>query len=171
MTIPTVSISEKSTGSAMSCESLMSDLLITNSSTSKLLEDISEKKLNVEVVSQKVALRKNKEQLVRVAKLFFESPDSAVMFCVSIFPINVLNDSEIVQLRAGDLPIGKIFGVDNIYKSRISVQNMSRSKLAKQLNVTDKMLFHKGYTIHTNGRTLGTIIEIFNKETINRIWL
>lgn len=153
-----------------SCDSVLKELLVTNTSTSKILEEVSDQKLKVEVLSQSEDLHKNQVHIIRKSKLFIKSPENALMYCLSDFYLSRDEENEIHQLKTGNEPIGKIFGVHNILKSEIQVKSAYDSLMAFNLKLFDSCLYHKQYTIFVKGRKMGSIIEIFNKESLMRLW-
>lgn len=152
------------------CEDLINELLGTTGSTSKMLEDIFGQKLKVEVISQERVMQDGVYLLRRTSRLFLKSPELSLMYCISTFPLEGLHDTELGDLEAGIKPIGIIFGVNNIYKTGISVEQSADPAAAEWLNVSGQKFFHKEFTIHVPGRKIGVISEIFNKESILRIW-
>jgi chorismate-pyruvate lyase len=152
------------------CEDLINELLGTTGSTSKMLEDIFGQKLKVEVISQERVVQDGERLLRRTSRLFLQSPELSLMYCISTFPLEGLQEAELGDLEAGHKPIGIIFGVDNIYKTGISVEQAEDPAAVEWLNLSHQKLFHKEFTIHVQKRKIGVITEIFNKESILRIW-
>jgi chorismate-pyruvate lyase len=152
------------------CEELILELLGTTGSTSKMLEDIFGQKLRVEVILQERVMENGGLMLRRTSRLFLKSPELSLMYCISTFPVEGLQDNELRDLEEGVKPIGIIFGVNNIYKTGISVEQSEDPAAVEWLNLSRQKLFHKEFTIHVPGRKIGVITEIFNKESILRIW-
>lgn len=152
------------------CEDLINELLGTTGSTSKMLEDIFGQKLRVEVIAQERVMQDGGLLLRRTSRLFLKSPELSLMYCISTFPMETLQDSELSDLEEGRKPIGIIFGVENIYKTGISVEQAEDAAAVQWLNLSHQKLFHKEFTIHAKERRIGVITEIFNKESILRIW-
>jgi chorismate-pyruvate lyase len=153
----------------MSSNSILNSLINTTNSTSKLLEDISKRNLQVETIFQKEIIEEGERCLIRLALLYFDKPILPLILSISSLYCNVINEEELYQLKQKKIPIGKIFGVDNIYKTDLTNNRLKDFKLAKTLNVSDINLFEKKYILWMKDRKIGTIKEIFNKESIARI--
>lgn len=152
------------------CEELILELLGTTGSTSKMLEDIFGQKLKVEVIAQERMMQGNEPLLLRTSRLYLKSPELSLMYCISAFPLGALEEEELSDLEVGVKPIGIIFGVENIYKTGICVEQVEDPAAVEWLHLSQQELFHKQFTIHAQNRTIGVITEIFNKESILRIW-
>lgn len=152
------------------CEDLINELLGTTGSTSKMLEDIFGQRLRVEVIAQDKVMEDGVLLLRRTSRLFLQRPELSLMYCISSFPVDGLKENELADLEEGYKPIGIIFGVGNIHKTGISVEQSENAAAADWLNLPQQKLFHKKFTIHAQQRTIGVITEIFNKQSILRIW-
>lgn len=148
-------------------------LLCMDKSTTKFLEILSKKKLNVQADFQKEISNGGRLEIVRLAKLYFEDPDHVIILSISSIFLENLSVEEIQLVREGKIPLGRIFGaagMNSLNKTGISIKSITDERLAKKLNVFDNQCFSKEYTLWTGQRQVGTIKEIFNEESFLRVW-
>jgi chorismate-pyruvate lyase len=153
-----------------SCGQLMEELLNTTTSTSEILQRVSNQSLKVQVLFQTANAVDNHMHIIRESKLYFKSPDCSLMYCSSSFSVNTIFEAEISQLKLGHLPIGVVFGVKNISKSEITVRRLSDPSVGRCLKLSNHYLYHKEYGISIRGEKVGCIREVFNEESLMKIW-
>ena len=82
------------------------------------------------------------------------------------------------RLKAGNIPLGRVFGITEstgFRKTNIIAVTHSDDRLARKLNVADtgdaNSCFKKEYTLMVQNRVVGTVKEVFTRESFKRIWL
>jgi chorismate-pyruvate lyase len=149
---------------------VIATILKMTTSTSKLIEEISGRKLKVETIFQKEMWEEGEFQTIRMVRLFLKTSEEPLLYSISSLKNKELNNDEMTKLKAGNLPIGKLLGITDISKSNITVEIICNSKLAVRLRVKSNQFYTKKYDIFVKNKKVGTIKEIFNDESINRIW-
>lgn len=152
---------------------LMDQLATLENSTTLLLESLSGLTLRLTIDSQAEMKESDEEIIRRVVKLYFESADMPVLYCISRLRKNTLKAQEYEMLSRCIEPIGKVFQHFNnpnlISKRNISVVKNVSTELAKQLNVKSSVVFEKKYDYWVDDRAIGCIQEFFNEESLERI--
>jgi chorismate-pyruvate lyase len=141
-----------------------------DTSTTKLIEELTGQKLNVKVVYQKEIIENDCVQFIRMSELILEKLNRIVIYSISSFGSNNMSKEQINELREGIMPIGKIFGVDNISKKNIVVETKKDLRMAKKLHVKSNMVYSKKYELLANGKKIGVIKEFFNEESLKVLW-
>lgn len=145
-------------------------LLGCESSTTKLFEEVSGKKLNVKVVYQREIVENDHSQLVRTSALSMGGSNKIVIYSIASFVRDLISAEQFDQLKEGCIPIGKIFGVDTISKDNIYVEIIKSARFAKKLNVQSNMVYSKKYDFLADGKRIGVVKEIFNEESLSGLW-
>lgn len=150
----------------------MRRILTMTGSTTRLLETVSGCRLQVSTEFQKGMAGVQEAEIVRMTRLHFGSADTPVILSISSLAPANLTEGEIADIRGGEIPLGAIFCANGakLWKSGICFKVLDDSRLARKLNVRDSRLFSKEYILWTGKRRVGIIKEIFNQESIQRIW-
>jgi hypothetical protein len=153
--------------------SIMDRLLTSADSTTLYLESLRKEKLMVVIESQTLVYENNIQVIKRVVKLFFDTPEQPLLYCISRLNKSVLSKIEMTQLLDDVLPIGKVFTTLNdpqtIFKTNICVSQRVDHGLKDILNVESELIFKKQYDYEVGNRKIGQIIEYFNEESLKRI--
>lgn len=159
-------------------QQLVHTLLTMEASTTKWLEQLAGKKLQVSTEFQKAIYEDQKLEIIRLVKLHFGDPAQPIMLAITSLPKANLEEEEMRQLKAGNIPLGKVFGITEsagFRKTNIIAVTHSDDRLARKLNVTDtgdeNACFKKEYTLVVQDRVVGTVKEVFTKESFKRIWM
>ncbi len=152
------------------CIDTLDSLLRIDTSTTKLIEELTGKRLLVTVEYQKEILENDSFQLVRMSKLTLEESDNIIIFSISSFNSDDLTDEQFNNLKKSCIPIGKVFGVGNIKKENIRVEAINNFRIAEKLNVKSNIIYSKKYEFLIKGKSIGIVKEFFNEESLNRIW-
>lgn len=154
------------------CRRAMRRILTMTGSTTRLLEQLSGRRLQVNTEFQKGMGGAQEAEIVRMTRLHLGSADAPVILSISSLSPANLTEREIADIRGGEIPLGTIFCANGakLWKSGICFKVLDDSRLARKLNVKDARLFSKEYILWTGNRRVGIIKEIFNQESIKRIW-
>ena len=154
-------------------EGIIRELTGLEGSTTVYLEGLRGDRLRVLVDSQECFQTTTGTVIRRISRLFFVSPDTPLLYCISEFNKNELLQEECCLLSQEDIPVGKAFMLVNdplsITKADINVRAVSDPQIAGHLNVLSPRLFRKEYRYVVGGRSVGRIVEFFNEESLMRI--
>jgi len=154
-------------------ETLIGELLRLEDSTTLFLESVKRIKLKVQLESQTETFESGSCIIKRVTRLFFETPQSPVLYCISYLRKNELTETEYRYLVDGNLPIGRLFMQVNdageIRKTDISATLEKDADIAERLNVGSDIVHKKMYDYWIGNRKIGHIVEFFNKESLSRV--
>lgn len=148
-------------------------LLSMGKSTTRYLEELSGKPLKVKTEFQKELFLNGDLEIVRVARLYFDDPEHAVIYSITSLPRRNLSETEVEQLKNGEIPMGKIFKItamNGFKKTGIKIETINDGRMTKRLNVRGTWFFSKVYCLRVGDRRIGSIKEIFNEESFSRIW-
>lgn len=151
----------------------LNKLLSMRLSTTKYLETLAGKKLKVKTEFQKELFYNGGIEIVRVTRLYFDDPRHSVIYSITSLPKRNLDEEEVEQVRAGKIPLGKIFRItemDGFKKTGIKINTVFDRRMTKRLNVRGNWFFSKEYCLRVGKRRVGSIKEIFNEESLSRIW-
>ena len=153
-------------------EELINSLLDLTDSTTLFLESVKGATLRVSVDAQSEEEENAICLITRTTRLFFLSPETPALFCMSRLYKNELTDDEYRSLIETDTPIGKVFLNFNearlIEKKNLTIALGNDSNIATRLYVNDCMLYRKEYDYIVGGRKIGRIREFFNEESLRR---
>ncbi len=154
------------------CRRTARRILRMTGSTTRLLEELSGRKLLVNTEFQKGMITGSEAEIVRMTRLYFSSVESPVILSISSLAAANLTEREVGDIRGGQIPLGTIFSSNGntLWKSGICFKTLDDGRLARKLNVADSRLFSKEYVLWTGDRRVGIIKEIFNEESVMRIW-
>jgi chorismate-pyruvate lyase len=131
-------------------QNLIESLLTLKESTTYFLEAFKGDKLKVKVLNHTTV---NDKLLKREAVLFFSSAEKPALYSISYMYCDKLSQREHFEIMEGQLPIGKIFGI-NDGKQTIDKRNITASlnavpALASKLHLTDLLMHKKSYDYST----------------------
>jgi hypothetical protein len=153
---------------------IVSRLINLEESTTSLLESLRGAPLRLVIESQKEIPDRHEIIIKRTVKLYFESLNVPVLYCVSYLYKSNLHAIEYKLLRETELQIFKVFQRFNdaglIKKRNISITKEVSDELAASLNVSSPVIFRKRYDFWVGEREIGSISEFFNEESLMRIW-
>lgn len=142
-------------------------------STTHFLESLRGDTIRLLIISQDETKEFESTVIKRVVKLYFESADRPVLYCVSYLKKDKLSAQEYKSLLEDRMPIGKVFQClnegDCIKKTNISVTRGVDKELAACLNVKSPIIVSKKYDYWIGEREVGQICEFFNEESLERI--
>lgn len=153
--------------------SQMNKLLSMRMSTTKYLEQLAGKKLQVETQFQKELFLNGDIEIVRVTRLYFDDPGHSVIYSITSIPRRNLSEVETAQIRSGKIPLGKIFKMTetrDFKKTGMKINAVQDRRITKRLNVQGTWFYSKEYCLRVGTRRIGSIKEIFNEESFARIW-
>ena len=78
-------------------------------STTRFLESLRGDKVSLVIISQVEMKEVEYTFIKRAVKLYFESVDSPVLYCISYLNKEKLSPLEYKWLKEGEMPIGKVF--------------------------------------------------------------
>lgn len=151
---------------------IIDKLLKDKISTTLVIEALSEKELKVKVENQQEILENNESILKRESILYIDSVDQPIFCSICFIKKDNLTKQELEQFIDCKLPIGSIFMSQpnkQMNKKNIVVDTLISDEYSKLINVHDNIFFQKKYELWVNDIYIGIIIEIFNKESINRV--
>jgi chorismate-pyruvate lyase len=153
---------------------ILTDILTLEGSTTLLLECLSGMKLQVEMVLQSEEHLFDTCYIKRITKLFFDLPELPALFCISYLEKKNLTSAEYQLLMQEDIPIGRLFirlnNEESIRKNNISIVLEEDEESSHILKVNSSWLYKKQYDYWIEGRKIGNITEMFNEESLNRIY-
>ncbi|MCP5101818.1 MAG: hypothetical protein GY950_00480 [bacterium] len=151
----------------------LNKLLSMRQSTTKYLEKLAGKKLKVKTEFQKELYLNGNLEIVRVTLLYFDSPGKSVIYSITSLPKRNLSDEEVEQLKAGKVPMGRIFKItemNGFKKTGIKIKTVHDRRITRRLNVAGTWFYSKEYCLRVGKRRVGSIKEIFNEESFSRVW-
>ena len=153
-------------------EDLIANLLDLTHSTTLFLEALKGEKLRVSVDAQSEQEDHENCLITRTTRLFFHSPETPALFCMSRLHKRELTGEEYRSLTETDTPIGIVFlnfnGARAIEKKNITIAMGNDRATAARLNVLNPLLYRKEYDYVVGSRNIGRIIEFFNEESLRR---
>ncbi|MDO6431634.1 hypothetical protein Q4E93_13605 [Flavitalea sp. BT771] len=153
--------------------SLVDDLIELGDSTTLFLEALRGNRLLVTILSQEEIFLSGHWVIKRVVKLFFDTPEIPVLYCVSYLNRDSLTEEEYKCLVDDTLPIGLVFlalnNAHSIQKKNITTIQEISPDHAAFLNVRSPKIFRKKYDYWVDDREIGCICEFFNEESLGRV--
>lgn len=150
--------------------SLLEKLSHLEHSTTAFLESIKGQPLKVSIEAQ---VEEPGICLIRTVKLYFDSPELPLLFCISQLNRTNLHPEEYALLTVHALPIGRIFHHVNpgalIVKKNTMVTTENNTHISSCLKVSLPTVKRKSYDYWVGDREIGTITEYFNQESLARI--
>jgi hypothetical protein len=154
-------------------DTFIEDLLSLKGSTTLFLESAKGLMMSVQLESQSENTEAGRCIIRRATRLFFQSAQQPALYCLSYLLKNELTAMEYHTLKAGVIPIGKLFLQFNdrveIKKTNISRSLETHADIARLLNVNSDLVYKKEYDYWIGRRRIGQIIEFFNKESLSRL--
>jgi len=152
---------------------MINEICTLKGSTTEFLQKVSGKELKVEVVCQELTTDKEGSILTRIARLYFNSPEEPVLYCVSRLKKENITSEEWKLIMEGNLPIGKVFASEaesaGVEKRNIQVSSEINPGVAASLNSNVPAITKKQYEYYLHNREIGTIIEYFSYESLDSI--
>jgi len=151
-------------------------LMSTDGSITAIIEAVTQKKVEVETLEQKVIgadkelaelLEVNEGDEVNYRVVYLKADGEIYAKAISFTPLKRLENSFKEDLMRADIPIGKIMKKHNIEarrEIRWSRVEDADSKLAEELGITDKRVISRNYNIIHRGKVLINITEFFPLE-------
>jgi chorismate-pyruvate lyase len=150
------------------CDLMLNKLLNTNESTTKMLEGLAHKQIQVKIITQFEELIESKQMINRKSLLYLSDPRKSILYNECFFEKKRLSEIELELMLTRLTPIGNLF---EIKKSNISSNKQFNSDWKEILNATSNEFYIKEYVLWIDNKEVGIIKEIFNYETIKRIYL
>jgi chorismate-pyruvate lyase len=152
---------------------MLHKLIELGDSTTLFLESERGDRLRLKVESQVEMELSSRCVIRRIVKLFFDSPDNPLLYCISYIDRDKLSQAEYKSLMEEELPIGIVFHSfnepDEIRKRNVSITKEVNQDLALSLNVKSNTIFKKKYDYWVGDREIGCINEYFNEESLERV--
>lgn len=149
---------------------IVNSLLFFKGSTTHFLESLRNENLKVMIKNQKIKLT----IIERKTVLYFATSELPLIYSTSYLNTSQLLKEEYELIKAGDIPLGKIFiqlnNLEDIKKENISCSSLFDMEANLNLNIEPSMLYKKRYDFKVAGRNVGEINELFNSETLKRIY-
>lgn len=143
-------------------------LIELQNSTTVFLESFGKTNLKAQINDQS----EENSIIRRNTLLFFDSPESPILYCISYLKRDHLSEMEYELLTKTNIPIGKIFIDQNkdkkIAKKNITIASTFNVAAARLLNVRSSFLYEKKYDFYIEQRNIGRIMEFFNEESLTR---
>ncbi len=151
-------------------------LMSTDGSITAIIEAVTQKKVEVETLEQKVVradkelaelLEVNEGDEVNYRVVYLKADGEIYAKAISFTPLKRLEDRFKEDLMKADIPIGKIMKKHNIEarrEIRWSRVEDADPKLAEELGINDKRVISRNYNIIHRGKVLINITEFFPVE-------
>mgnify|MGYP003578014670 CR=1 FL=1 len=139
---------------------VLNELIYSSDSTTKYLEELKKSNLRVSLERQIELEFQNRTDIVRYSALYFGDKKNIVLYCTCILNKGRLSKEEFQLIKAGEMPIGRIFltSSDSVFKKEnIKTSKITSTEIAKKLYTKNNVLHKKVYNLIVGCREIGII--------------
>lgn len=154
------------------CKQTINRLLKLHGSTTHFLERFAKTTIKVKISHQEEVRGNGSIKIYRESWLYCNDPDFPLFYCLAKLDKAKISSCEFKQVMKGNIPLGKIFDVNNmgqLHKSHIKIQCCNDPLKAKKLRTSLNVCYTKNYDLLVNKNKIGSVSEVMNEESISRV--
>ena len=150
---------------SLNCQILDRYFELTGSTTS-FVNSYSPEGVKVSILSQRI----HTDYIFRKSLLYVKNINRPILFASGIYYLQNIPHEMVEKIIEGRLLVGEIFGVGALKKKNDTVTKLYDARVFKALNSLSTECYKRQFNLSWDGKTIASLSEVLNAETLRRIF-